>query len=113
MPGNGKNNIVKQLQEVVARDFSKDISTSLVPSKNFEKLEEFRDYLIDKVSELLDKNFDLLVNTLYRIDVSEQKLSELFSSSNRENIPEKLADLIIERQFQKIYFRQKYKEGNL
>jgi len=37
----------------------------------------------------------------------------LFSSKNKESIPEKLADLIIERQIEKINFRKRYREGNL
>ena len=68
---------------------------------------------VEKVSFLLDNNYDFLVNTLYRIDVSESKLREVFSGKDRQNIPEVLADLIIERQLQKIRFRQKYKEGKL
>jgi hypothetical protein len=62
---------------------------------------------------MLDKNYNLLINTLYRIDISEKKLAELFSSKNKEAIPEKLADLIIERQIEKIDFRRRYREGNL
>jgi hypothetical protein len=65
------------------------------------------------MKEMLDKNYNLLINTLYRIDISERKLSELFSSKNKESIPEKLADLIIERQIEKIEFRRQYREGKL
>jgi len=70
-------------------------------------------FLTEKLRDLLDNNFSLLVNTLYRIDANEEKLNELFGSKNRAFIPEALADLIIERQLQKIHFRKKYKEGNL
>ena len=79
----------------------------------FEKLEEFRKYLTEKMKDMLDKNYNLLINTLYRIDISEKKLAELFSSKNKESIPQKLADLIIERQIEKINFRKRYREGNL
>ena len=65
------------------------------------------------MKDMLDKNYNLLINTLYRIDISEKKVSELFSSKNKELIPEKLADLIIERQIEKIHFRKLYREGNL
>lgn len=104
---------IKSLQKFVSKDFVKDDETSLIPNNDFEKLEEFKKYLIEKLTDMIDNNFNLLVNTLYRIDISEQKLSELFSAKNRENIPEKLADMIIERQLQKIQFRKQYREGKL
>ncbi|MEP0862142.1 MAG: hypothetical protein HRF52_11975 [Ignavibacterium sp.] len=106
-------NDIKSLQKFVSKDFVKDDDTSLIPYNDYEKLEEFKKYLIEKLTDMIDNNFNLLVNTLYRIDISEQKLAELFSGKNRENIPEKLADLIIERQIQKIQFRKQYREGKL
>jgi len=55
----------------------------------------------------------MLVNILYKIDINEKKLSQLFSGKNRDSIPATLADLIIERQLQKIKLRKLYKEGKL
>lgn len=104
---------IKDLQKLVSEDFADSSSRSLIPNKDFAELEKFRLYLIDKLKDMYDKNYDSLINTLYRIDVSESRLSELFSSVNRNYIPEKLADLIIERQLQKIKFRKQYREGRL
>ncbi|MDP2364872.1 MAG: hypothetical protein Q8M94_14025 [Ignavibacteria bacterium] len=101
------------IQKFVSKDFAKSDYSSLIPSNDFEKLEEFRKYLTEKMKDMLDKNYNLLINTLYRIDISEKKLGELFSSKNKESIPQKLADLIIERQIEKINFRKRYREGNL
>jgi hypothetical protein len=104
---------IVSIQKFVSKDFVKNDYSSLIPNNDFERLEEFRKYLTEKMRDLLDKNYNLLINTLYRIDISEKKLSELFSSRNKELIPEKLADLIIERQIEKINFRKRYREGNL
>lgn len=101
------------IQKFVSKDFVKSDYSSLIPTNDFEKLEEFRKYLTEKMKDMLDKNYNLLINTLYRIDISEKKLAELFSSKNKEYIPQKLADLIIERQIEKINFRKRYREGNL
>lgn len=101
------------LQKIVSKDFVKSDSSSLIPNNDFEQMEEFRIYLTEKMKNLLDNNYDLLINTLYRIDISERKLSALFSSKEKKSIPEKLADLIIERQIEKINFRKKYRDGNL
>ncbi|MFZ1279359.1 MAG: hypothetical protein WAR59_00885 [Ignavibacteriaceae bacterium] len=104
---------IVSIQRFVSKDFVKNDYSSLIPNNDFERLEEFRKYLAEKMRDLLDKNYNLLINTLYRIDISEKKLAELFSSRNKELIPEKLADLIIERQIEKINFRKRYREGNL
>ena len=104
---------IVSIQRFVSKDFVKNDYSSLIPNNDFERLEEFRKYLTEKMRDLLDKKYNLLINTLYRIDISEKKLAELFSSRNKELIPEKLADLIIERQIEKINFRKRYREGNL
>jgi len=104
---------VQEVSENITSVFSRfGLDLPLSPN-DVENLSQLRIYLAEKLKDLLDNNFSLLVNTLYRIDVSEEKLNELFGSKNRANIPEALADLIIERQLQKIHFRKKYREGNL
>ena len=108
-----KQEEIFSLQKSVSKDFVKSDYSSLIPNNDFERMEEFRKYLIKKMKDMLDKNYNLLINTLYRIDISEKKLSELFSSKNKELIPEKLADLIIERQIEKINFRKLYRERKL
>ncbi len=104
---------VESITKVIEKDFTLQDSDSLIPSIDVSTLEEFREYLTGKVAYLLDNNYNELINTLYRIDVNESKLRELFSGKTKQNIPGTLADLIIERQLQKIRIRQKYKEGKL
>lgn len=104
---------VNEIVKFVEKDFLIDDRNSLIPSADLVSLEEFRKYLAEKLKYLLDEKFDTLVNILYKIDISEKKLSELFSGENRDFIPVSLADLIIERQLQKIKLRKLYKEGKL
>lgn len=108
-----ENQQVEELSKFISKDFMISGADSLIPIGNFEKIEEFRVYLIDKLKNLLDNEYDKLVNILYKIDVNESKLSELFLGKNRDTIPESLADLIIERSLQKVRFRQMYKKGEL
>ena len=106
----------KQVNEIVRfveKDFLISEDNSLIPSADLTSLDEFRKYLTNKLKILLDEKFETLVNILYRIDINEKKLSELFSGQNRDFIPATLADLIIERQLQKIKLRKLYKEGKL
>jgi len=102
-----------EVTKFVEKDFLISENNSLIPSTDIASLEEFKKYLAEKLKFLLDNKFDLLVNILYKIDISEKKLSQLFSGKNRDSIPATLADLIIERQLQKIKLRKMYKEGKL
>ena len=104
---------VNEIVKFVEKDFLTADSTSLIPAADLDSMEEFKKYLTEKLKFLLDEKFDTLVNILYRIDISEEKLSQLFSGKNRESIPDELAELIIERQRQKILLRKLYNEGKL
>jgi len=104
---------VSEIVKFVEKDFLIRDNISLIPAAKLVSLEEFKKYLTEKLKFLLDEKFDTLVNILYRIDISEKKLSQLFSGKNRDSIPAELADLIIERQLQKIKLRKLYNEGKL
>jgi hypothetical protein len=106
-------NQVKDIAKFVEKDFLVSEDNSLIPSAELNSLEEFRNYLTEKLKYLLDEKFDMLVNLLYKIDISEEKLSKLFSDKNRDLIPRRLAELIIERQIQKIKFRKLYRDGKI
>ena len=110
---NDEINKVSEISRVTAKDFQISETNSLIPETDAKTLEEFKLYLVEKISDLIDNKYDTLINILYRIDVSEEKLSKLFACGNRSFIPEKLADLIIERELQKVQFRRKYKAGEL
>lgn len=85
---------------------------SLISFNDTLSLEELKKYLTEKIAGMMENNFDLLLNSLYRIDIDEDKVRELFSQGIRENIPQGLASLIIERQIQKVYYRNKNKSDN-
>jgi hypothetical protein len=104
---------VVEIVKFVEKDFLMADNTSLIPSTDLASLEEFRKYLTDKLKYLLDEKFDTLVNILYRIDINEKKLSQLFSGNNRDSIPASLTDMIIDRQLEKLRLRKLYKEGKL
>jgi hypothetical protein len=104
---------VVEIVKFVEKDFLISDNNSLIPSTDLGSLEDFRKYLTEKLKFLLDEKFDTLVNILYRIDISEKKLSQLFSGKNRDSIPATLADMIIDRQLEKVRLRKLYKEGKL
>ncbi|MCX7796994.1 MAG: hypothetical protein N2249_00030 [Melioribacter sp.] len=72
-----------------------------------------KEYLTEKIKELMSKDFDRFIINLYRIDVSEDKVHEILHSKDKASIPEKLAELIIERQLLRIKTQLMYKRGEL
>ena len=75
-------------------------------------IEELKEKLTQHINYLIDTNFQQLVAILYRVDVSESKLKTLLNESVGEDSGSVIADLIIERQLQKIKFRQKFSNWN-
>ncbi len=104
---------VKEIAEFISKDMIK-IGMEKLPSVNeIYSAEKLKRILIKKIAYMLDNEYEKLVNALYRIDLDEVKLHDLFSGKNRESIPEVLADMIFERQIQKLYFRKKYRNGEI
>lgn len=68
--------------------------------------EELREKLAAHINHLINHDFEKLVYYLYRIDVDENKMRRLLEQREGENAAGLIADLIIERQAQKIKSRQ-------
>lgn len=68
--------------------------------------------LTQKINELLLHKFDKLVSILYRLDVDEKKLKRAIESNKDRDAAEVIAELVIERQRQKILSRQQFKRND-
>ena len=75
---------------------------------NVEK-EELKQRLIVHINDLLLNDFNKLIHILYRVDVSEQKLKTLLRDNPQTDAAAIIADLLIERQEQKIKTKQSFK----
>ena len=64
--------------------------------------------LAEKINELVDTNFQKLILILYRMDVSESKLKQLLADNAGTDAGLIIADLMIERQDEKIKSRQQF-----
>lgn len=69
-------------------------------------LEELRERLAAHVNHLIQHDFEKLVFLLYRIDVDEARMRALLHDRQGADAPVLIADLIIERQLQKIRSRR-------
>ncbi|MBN1633382.1 MAG: hypothetical protein JW917_04370 [Ignavibacteria bacterium] len=73
--------------------------------QNYENL---RDKLIEVIHYLLNNDVQKLLTAVYRIDVSEEKFKSAMENENINLISESIADLIFERELQKVKYRKKF-----
>ena len=73
--------------------------------------EELRQKLIALINELINKDFHALIQLLYRIDVYEKKIRLYLNKNTDADSAAIIADLIIERQLEKIESRRKFSEN--
>lgn len=74
--------------------------------------EQLRQQLANHINDLINNDFEKLVYYLYRIDVNENKMRQLLQQQQGENAAGLIADLVIERQLQKIKSRHESKGNN-
>ena len=75
---------------------------------NSASLDDLRHALAEKFNALINSDFNHLIHLLYRIDVSETKLKQALEQNEGKDTAGLLADLVIERQLEKIRSRQQY-----
>ncbi len=69
--------------------------------------EEFLLQFQELITVLIDTNFELFLNLLYRIDLDENKIRNLIQSQN-ENLYALITFEILKREWQKVWFRLNY-----
>ena len=75
-------------------------------------MEALEALLAERINDMINKDFNALIQLLYRIDVSESKLRQLLQENTTTDANRTIACLILERQWQKIETRRKYKPDN-
>ena len=80
-----------------------------VPTTDSFSLDELKEKLAAHINLLITRDFNRLVGLLYRIDVNETKLRSLLNVNKGEDAGKIIAQLIIERQMQKIQSRQQFR----
>ena len=94
--------LLAQALVLANKDFNLEI-----PSSEVSSAEDFKQILTRLIRHLLDNDFERLINGLYRIDVSEEKVK--LAMATTDDVAEQVALLIIEREMQKVTTREKYK----
>lgn len=82
--------------------------------KDYEILdrEQLKQMLEVFISELLENNFEKLCNLAYRHDIPEALFNLALQEGGVEKQASKIADLVIDRELQKVESRRAYREEN-
>ena len=92
---------------LLIEDLNRAYGWQLAPEDAQETLEAV---LAEKVNELIEGNFDQLLQLLYRIDINEYRLRRLLLENEGEDAGKIIARLIVQRQWEKIESRRKYRQ---
>lgn len=103
-----KNNFSEEKQKLETIKVLLHKDFEFEPSKSHSR-EEMKKELAAFLKILLDKDFERLLQGLYRIDVNEEKVKEILHLGSPENIADDLAELILNRQLQKAITRMQYR----
>jgi len=79
---------------------------------NIVEKDELKHQLILHINYLLLNDFNRLVQILYRVDVSEQKLKRLLQENPQTDAAIIIADLLMERQEEKIRIKQTFRNDD-
>ena len=100
-----ENHLYFKLIEQTNKDFALaneaiDIPLSIFPF-------QFKELVHEKIIKLINHKFTEYLNLLYIIDVSEEQIKKL-DGSDIVQLAEQVTFLILKREWQKVWFRNKY-----
>lgn len=91
-----QNELIQILNKQIDTDFAEEISMQALQEK-----------LTWIINDLIQNNFQRLLAILYKVDVDETKLKRILKENTGNDAAKIIAQLIIERELQKIETRSK------
>jgi len=106
-----KEEIIKLTAEQIIKDFNQfglDISFSGTTEYAYNELyDQLRVHVVD----LLNKNTQKLYSLLYQIDLSENKIRNIYEDNPEKELSEIVSELILDRELKKVVTRIYFKEN--
>lgn len=94
-------------KEAVLKDYlEQELSIETPAQPSFTELKEI---LSKHLNQLIHQDFEKLVRLLYRIDINEVRLKYILRENPNEIAGNLIAEMIIERQIQKMITREQFK----
>ena len=88
------------------RELIKSVNETFAMELSVSDYDSIKAQLAEKINIWINNDFHKLIHVLYRIDVSEKKINELLKENRTDDAADILADLVIERELQKIRARK-------
>jgi hypothetical protein len=98
--------LAEESVQLIEKDFGLEERQIVIGSDDAS--EELHRQLTRIVQYLLDKDFNRLLNAMYRIDIPEQQVKNILNIGKPDQLASDLADAIIQREKQKVITRFKY-----
>ncbi|MFK8104200.1 MAG: hypothetical protein AB8G15_16855 [Saprospiraceae bacterium] len=95
---------------LIARDFELELTPEEDQGMDEEALFAL---LADKVAYLIEYRIDFLLSLMYRLDIKEALINQALSPASVEPANLALARLILNRQKQRVFTKQHYKQDKL
>lgn len=96
---------MSEIESAMISQLSEDLQMDLPSGKS---LDELKSVITDRINYLINADFDKLLRILYAVDVSEMQLKNNLQQGNVD-AGAVIAQLIIDRQLQKIKTREQYR----
>jgi hypothetical protein len=98
------------LHDLISKDLQLDQDDALIGPEDNPDLNFFHEKLSQLIRYLIDHDMHRLLNAMYRLDVSEAKFHEAMTGMDKDEAASKVADLVLEREMQKVQTRLHYKK---
>lgn len=92
---------IRTAVSLINKDFGLEKDESIVEDES-----ALRQWLTRIINYLLEKDFERLLQAMYRIDVPEEKFKAVFAQDG--NIAEAITKLVLERELEKVAIRKRY-----
>ena len=97
----------EQVSQIIAQ-LSLTLEVELADGKSMDQLQAI---IANRINYLISHDFEKLLRILYQVDISEKQLKKNLLE-NKEDAASLIAQMIIERQLQKMKTRKEYKANS-
>lgn len=94
-------------ESLIIRDFELENREETLSEEDLLRL------LADQIAYMIDHKLEFLLSLMYRLDIDESKVNRALSPLSEEPANIALARLVLERQKQRVFTKQHYKQDNL
>ena len=101
--------IVKETAEQIMKDFGMFGVEIIFSGDTTKAYNELHKQLIDQITILLERNYDLLLSVLYQVDITEREIARAERELPHYNHVEIIAHQIIVRDLKKVLLRRYFK----